>query len=55
MPVLYVAGLADELLDSRAGEAALKASVPHAEVHLLPGVGHMIIAPYEWMLPFLAK
>jgi pimeloyl-ACP methyl ester carboxylesterase len=55
MPVLYVAGLADELLDSRAGEKALKASVPHAEVHLLPGAGHMITTPYEWMLPFLKQ
>lgn len=55
MPVLYVAGLADELLDSRAGEKALKASVPHAEVHLLPGTGHMITTPYEWMLPFLKQ
>lgn len=55
MPVLYVAGLADELLDSRAGEAALKASVPHAEVHLLPDAGHMITTPYEWMLPFLKQ
>jgi pimeloyl-ACP methyl ester carboxylesterase len=53
MPVLYVAGLADELLDSSAGEKAINASIPHAEVHLLPGVGHMITTPYEWMLPFL--
>ncbi len=55
MPVLYVAGEADDLLDSQAGEAALCASVPHAQIHLLPGVGHMIVTPFEWMLPFLAK
>lgn len=54
MPVLYVAGLKDDLLDSEAGEAALNA-VPHAEIHLLPDAGHMITTPYEWMLPFLAK
>lgn len=55
MPVLYVAGLADELLDSPAGEAALRAGVPHAEIHMLPDVGHMITTPFVWMLPFLAN
>lgn len=55
MPVLYVAGLRDELLDSPAGEAALRAGVPHAEIHILPEAGHMITTPFVWMLPFLAK
>ena len=55
MPVLYVAGEADDLLDTQAGEAALRASVPQTEIHLLPGVGHMILNPSVWMLPFLAK
>jgi len=55
MPVLYVAGLRDELLDSPAGETALRAGVPHAEIHMLPEAGHMITTPFVWMLPFLAK
>ena len=55
MPVLYVAGLKDDLLDTPAGEAALKRSVPHAKIHLLPEAGHMIVNPYVWMLPFLAN
>ncbi|MEZ4627754.1 MAG: alpha/beta hydrolase [Eubacteriales bacterium] len=55
MPVLYVAGLKDELLDSSAGETALRAGVPHAEIHMLPESGHMITTPFVWMLPFLAK
>lgn len=55
MPVLYVAGLADDLLDSEAGALAIKGSIPHAQIELLPDVGHMITTPYEWMLPFLAK
>jgi len=55
MPVLYVAGLKDELLDSPAGETALRAGVPHAEIHMLPDMGHMITTPFVWMLPFLAK
>lgn len=55
MPVLYVAGEADDLLDTRAGESALRAYVPHAEIHLLPNVGHMITNPSVWMLPFLSR
>ena len=55
MPVLYVAGLKDELLDSPAGETTLRAGVPHAEIHMLPDAGHMITTPFVWMLPFLAK
>lgn len=53
MPVLYVAGTDDSLLDSLSGEAALRQSVPHAKTHLLPGVGHVIMNPSFWMLPFL--
>ena len=55
MPVLYVAGLDDDLLDSEAGEKSVRAHIPHAQIHMLPGVGHMITTPYEWMLPFLAQ
>ena len=55
MPVLYVAGLKDDLLDTKAGENTLRKSVPHATIHLLPEAGHMIVNPYEWMVPFLAK
>ena len=55
MPVLYVAGEADDLLDTQAGEAAVRAHIPQAEIHLLPGVGHMIPNPSVWMLPFLAN
>ena len=55
MPVLYVAGLADDLLDSPAGETALRMGVPHAEIHMLPDAGHLITTPFVWMLPFLAR
>lgn len=55
MPVLYVAGETDDLLDTRASEAALKKSVPHAEIHLLPDAGHLIATPFVWMLPFLQR
>ena len=55
MPVLYVAGLEDDMLDTQAGAAAVRAHIPHAEVVLLPDMGHMITTPFVWMLPFLAK
>lgn len=55
MPVLYVAGLQDDLLDTQAGAAVVRAHIPHAEIVLLPDMGHMITTPFVWMLPFLAK
>jgi len=55
IPVLYVAGLEDDMLDTQAGAAAVRAHIPHAEVVLLPDMGHMITTPFVWMLPFLAK
>lgn len=55
MPVLYVAGEKDDLLDTQAGEAAVRAHIPQAKVYLLPSVGHMIPNPSVWMLSFLAN
>jgi len=55
MPVLYVAGLEDDMLDTQAGATAVREHMPHAEIHMLPDAGHMITTPFVWMLPFLAK
>lgn len=55
MPVLYVAGLKDDLLDTRAGEKTVRMNLPQAEIHLLPDAGHMITTPSVWMGPFLKQ
>ncbi|TDC47211.1 alpha/beta fold hydrolase [Micromonospora sp. KC207] len=53
MPVLVVVGERDALLDSRDTVRRLEHAVPHADVRLLPGVGHSIIGQGETVLAFL--
>ncbi|NLI55293.1 MAG: alpha/beta hydrolase [Clostridiales bacterium] len=55
MPVLYVTGGQDNLLDAEASLAAVRDNMPQAEIHLPPDAGHMITTPYVWMVPFLAN
>lgn len=53
MPILFVAGVEDELLDAPAATLRLKEAAPQAEIHLLKGTGHMIQNAAEYLLPFL--
>lgn len=55
MPVLFVAGAADVMIDMATAAKRLGQLVPHAEIHLLPGMGHMIVNALEYVVPFLAK
>jgi len=42
MPVHVLAGELDALVDSRETQRRLEALAPHATVHLLPGIGHLV-------------
>lgn len=53
MPLLFVAGEADVMLDTAAAAQRLGQLVPGAEIHLLPGIGHMITNALGYVLPFL--
>jgi pimeloyl-ACP methyl ester carboxylesterase len=55
MPVLLFAGDQDVLLDSKKTVARVKKLLPHAETHLLPGVGHVLIHLKEDIISFLTK
>jgi len=55
MPVLMVAGDRDVMLDAPGAAARLKALLPNAEIHLLEGIGHMVVNALEYVLPFLGK
>ena len=55
MPVLFVAGENDVMLDMAGAAARLRSNVPHAEVHLLKDAGHIILNAAEYILPFLRK
>lgn len=55
MPVLYVGGENDWIIDSKASVQRLSRIVPSAEIHLLPNCGHMITNNQEFIVPFLIK
>jgi pimeloyl-ACP methyl ester carboxylesterase len=54
MPVLFVAGEKDVMTDAVAAADRLRAILPHADVRLLPEVGHIVLNPLAYLAPFLA-
>ncbi len=55
MPLLYVAGDNDVLLDTAAAARRLGRLFPGADVRVLKGVGHMVMNAVDYMVPFLTK
>lgn len=55
MPVLAVLGARDAMLDSADTARRLARAVPHAEVVVLPGVGHLIRDQTKRVLDFLLR
>lgn len=55
MPVLFINGEADEIIDAPESAARLARIHPNAEVHLLPQTGHMVTNTAALIAPFLAK
>jgi pimeloyl-ACP methyl ester carboxylesterase len=53
MPVLAVVGDRDLMLDSADTARRLRAHVPHADVTVLPGVGHAVVGQGPAVLDFL--
>jgi pimeloyl-ACP methyl ester carboxylesterase len=55
MPVLYVGGENDWIIDSQSSAKRLSRLVPSAETLLLPNLGHMITNNQQYIVPFLEK
>ena len=53
MPVLFVAGIEDTIIDTPGSASRLNHLIPAAQTHLLPGVGHAVFGAIEYILPFL--
>ncbi len=53
MPVLFVAGRRDNMLDAEGAAGRVQNLLPHTEVHLLENAGHMILNGPEFIVPFL--
>jgi len=54
MPVLFIAGEHDIMVDAPAAAKRLGNLLPHAEIHLLENIGHMVLNSLEYIIPFLA-
>ncbi len=55
MPVLFIDGENDVIIDADRSAQRLSRLVPSAEIHLLTNRGHVLTNSIEYILPFLAK
>ena len=55
MPVLFVAGEEDVIIDAPGSAQRLARLVPSAEIHLLPNCGHLVTNSIEYIIPFLTR
>jgi pimeloyl-ACP methyl ester carboxylesterase len=55
MPVLAIVGARDAMLDSADTARRLSRAVPHAQISLLPDVGHFIPNQTKPILDFLLR
>jgi pimeloyl-ACP methyl ester carboxylesterase len=54
MPLLFVAGKNDAMINTVAAAQRMEKCLPHARVYLQEGVGHMVLNSQEYMIPFLS-
>lgn len=55
MPLLFVAGKNDAIIDTVSAAQRLSKLIPNAEVHLLENTGHIVLNALEFVIPFLTK
>ncbi len=53
MPVLFIDGEDDVIIDAQSSKQRLAHLVPSAEIHLIPNCGHMVINSIKYIMPFL--
>jgi len=53
MPVLFIAGEKDAMLDMRSAAKRAQKHIPNVRIMLLPGAGHVLIDQRERIMPFL--
>lgn len=55
MPVLFIGGEKDVIVNTKGAAQRLSRRLPNAEVRLLDNVGHMVMNTPEFIIPFLMK
>ncbi len=53
MPVLFIGGEIDSIIDTKASAQRLSRLLPSARIHMLPDCGHAVLNSIEYILPFL--
>ena len=55
MPILFIDGENDGIIDAEKSAQRLSRLIPPAEIHLLPKCGHVVTGSLEYITPFLRK
>lgn len=55
MPVLFIDGENDVIIDAKGSAKRLSCLVPSAEIRLLPDCGHVVANSIDYIVPFLIK
>ena len=55
MPVLFLGGDQDVIIDAEKSAQRLLILVPRAEIHIIPNCGHAVFNALDFIIPFLAK
>ena len=55
MPVLFIGGEEDAIIDAQSSIERLMRLVPYAQTHLLPGCGHAVFNAMDYLAPFLGE
>ena len=55
MPVAFIDGEDDIIIDAKKSAQRLSRLVPSAVIHLLPDCGHIVVNSIEYIIPFLMK
>lgn len=55
MPILYIAGENDAVIDTGKSVKKLNKMVPSAKIHVIENNGHVVLDTLNWVIPFLKK
>lgn len=55
MPVLFIDGAEDVIIDAKMSAQRLSGLIPSAQIRLLPNCGHVVTNSIEYIIPFLIK
>ncbi len=55
MPVLFIDGVNDVIIEAEKSAQRLSSLVPSSEIHLIPNCGHVVFNSLDYIIPFITK